>query len=359
MVWQDVYWSQVLEQYPVYRILFAMMLVFMSLVVCIPLVSLFLNWLRHFRRRRLNRQVENCKADFFAYLSDPENPPIVRAGVGRKAPMELLYRLMSYVKGRDMESLEHLYALLGLDAYLERKLQSPWVLYKSFYLNRMSVFPIIPNSVACLERLVHHSCSTYRLYALKALIAYQPERMQTLFLLYRYPLTLWEQADCYDFLISRRLPVPDFHLLALSTNDSIALFGIRMVRMFHQKQGTVEGYELLLTHPNKEIQFEMFRTLAEFGYRNIPQLMGDFLPGLPMESREHALSFLSKTEVASVSLMMQYYEMYEDESLRLHLLYCLYNNVPGGKQVVENYAQRAEDENLNRLSNHLLKNILL
>ncbi|MEG2599918.1 MAG: HEAT repeat domain-containing protein [Muribaculaceae bacterium] len=344
--------------------LFILISIFLLLMLVLPIV-VGLNNLIRIRIGKLHAQTEAYyKPLIFEYLSQSDkNPPIPILNrrfhrVNKPLLSTILYELSLYVRGEDRRKLERLYQAYHLDRFLIKKISSPFVWFKSFYLKMFSVFEPTPGSIVVLERLAHHRNSQIRLYSIQAIIRLDPRRVIGLFYAYKYKLSLWEQINYHDFFVTNDIAVPNFHPLTLSKNDTVVMFALRMIRIFDQRQGTIKGYEWLLRHPNLSVQIEMFRSLAEFEYENMSELLSELVPRSNPYIRTHIITYLSRKNYATTELLMQYYRDNTDYDLRLHILYCIYNFIEGGKKDIIAFTNQTEDVQLQKLSCHLLNNVL-
>lgn len=364
-LWEDIrrlFMTPFFALHPYFILLFLLMTVFMLFMLFVPLTSILLNVYREWRKVEHAKVSSEYKQQLFKYLVATEEVVPVFAGIEKAANKDILidlfFELTSYMEGDDKKRLSRLFDKQKLNTYILRKIQSSFCFRTAYYLERLSVVSSDAIPYKVLEKLLSSPSPEVRMYAMQALILMHPDQIEALFSGYKYEMSLWEQMNYYIFFLFREIPVPDFHRLALSSNRSIALFAIRMVRMFNQRQNSIEGYESLLKNPDLEIQFEMFRTLAEFGYTNVNLLLSDILPSVSPQIRMQIMTYLSKTESADTRLLMEYYKEDQSPEFRLHILYCIYNFIKNGKEDIERFADQKEDRMLHDLSTHLITNVV-
>ena len=336
---QQIFSSPLFVLHPFFILLFLLMMVFMLFMLFVPIISILLHIYRKWEKEKEELIKEQYKIKVFEYLMKDVDTVPVFEGLERDSNKDILinifFDLTNYVDGDDKKRLRYLFNKQNMNVYIFKKIQSSLCYKTAYYLERLSIISseAIPRDF--LEKLLVSPSMEIRMYAMQALIVTNPDRIETLFSDYKYDISLWEQMNYYLFFIYREIKIPDFHRLALSQNRGVSLFAIRMVRMFNQRLGSIEGYESLLKHPDLEIQFEMFRTLTEFGYTNINILMNDILPKVSPLLRMQIMTYLSKTPLASTSLMMHYYEEDNSSEFRLHVLYCIYNFIKNGKEDID------------------------
>ena len=352
------------QNIPVYfHGLFLIMLLYIILITIIPIITLGVRFVRKQSQKRQARIAETYKTAVFNYLMDLEHPiPAIlekrKGNVKKDIILDIIYELQRYMIGKEKQLLIDLAARLQLEDYVIDRLQHFYCYKKAYYLHRVASLSFPKISEKLLKQNLHSKNAERRLYALEALIRRHPEQIIPLLNTYRYPLTLWEQMNLYDFFTSMDKGLPDFHPLALSDNSTVAVFAIRMVRVFNQKRGSIVGYESLLQHPNPEVQGEMFRTLAEFGYTNLDSLFKDFIEKYPLQIQNNIITYLAKQTDAGAEELMRYFNANKSAEFKMHVLYCIYNFTAGGKEAIDGFISQKEDKMLHDLSNHLVTNVL-
>lgn len=347
---------------PFFLLLFGLITIFILLVILIPFLIAVDDFRHNWKKSRREKDYQLYKKRVFDYLIDADDTELnfnkIEHNSHKDILIEILFGLIGYLDGEDKCRLRELFVKQGLREYCIRKIESPWSYNKAYYLERLSMISCEKVNEALFRKMLETSFAERRMYAMQALICRNPEKIVALFAGYKYQMSLWEQMNYYMLFVSRDIKVPDFHPLALSENTSVALFAIRMVRMFGQKIGTIEGYESLLKHPVLEVQFEMFRTLAEFGYDNLNSLLSDIMPRVSLQLQMHIMTYLAKINSTDTKRLIQYYKENDSPEFRLHILYCIYNFVEGGKSEIEQFARQKEDKTLQNLSIHLITNVV-
>ncbi|MCK7534576.1 MAG: adaptin domain-containing protein [Marinilabiliales bacterium] len=60
------------------------------------------------------------------------------------------------------------------------------------------------------------------------------------------PFSLWEQITLHDLIIQHEIPVPDFQKWLNSSNPTVVMFALRMIREFKQMDAEPEIRKALL-----------------------------------------------------------------------------------------------------------------
>jgi len=345
-----------------YRVLLIIMLFYIILIITIPLLTIGVRALRRMRQRRRMRIIEFYKADLFNYLIDQAHPAAILnmkcSKLKKNQLIDVIYELKRYMTGEDRILLLALADKLELGDYAKKKVASLFCYKKVYYLKRSVSLSFLDIPEKQLDKNMHSRNVNRRLYAMQALMHKSPDRIIPLLNGYRFKLTLWEQMNLYDFFLSLNVSLPDFHLLAFSPNSSVIVFAIRMVRVFYQKRGSIVGYESLLHHPDLQVQGEMFRTMAEFGYSGLEKLFEHFIWKYHSQIQSEIITYLARYTPMRIDDLMAYF--YENQSVvfRMHVLYCLYNFMEGGKEKIMYFINQKEDKELSVLSNHLVTNVI-
>lgn len=271
--------------------------------------------------------------------------------------LSLFYELGSYLKGKDRNKLDDLFIESELEEYARQKLNRPFS-HKTLYLRYISIFSLSRQTMEVVEKCAHDSNSTVRLYAMMILIKKNPERIITLFANYSYQLSLLEQIQYYDFFMSNEISLPMFHPLTLSRNDSIALFALRMIRMFHQKRGSIEGYESLLSHPNPYVRAEMFHTLFKLGYPNLKDITKSLFEIAPLSIKLHIITFIANGDNTTISELMDFFNEYQTKEIQQHVLESIFNYVEGGKEFIRTLSESEQVGTAETMSRQLLHKAL-
>ncbi|MDD2953906.1 MAG: hypothetical protein PHC95_12220 [Parabacteroides sp.] len=351
-----------LTYHPFFIVIVGLIFLFGGIAIALLLINMLYRAI-HGRRVSYRASVEKAyKKEIFNYLIVGEISDIrfVRIEKSRNKDLliGLLLELFDYLEGVDKDRVMELFKREKLDAYCVRKIRSRWCYRKTYYLRCLAMVSLDKELEPVLKDMLRSRFMERRLYAMQALILRNPEDIERLFAAYTYRMSLWEQMNYYLFFISKGIKVPDFHHLALSANPSVALFAIRMVRIYQQRQGSIRGYEILLRHPDLEVRGEMFRTLAEFGYEDPGVLLEEMVPNASLFIRMHIMTYLARISATDTRTMMRYYDESDSIEFRLHILYCIYNFIRGGKEDIEEFAKQDENKLLRDLSTHLITNIV-
>lgn len=344
----------------IFKIIFVLISIYLIFIFITPFFVQFVNVYRKFVAKRRLSISTIYKEKIFEYLVSDNNTghsTIQLQGLNKRVLLEVLYDLIRYVEGDDRDKLLQIYTQFGLEKQLLFRIKYS-LFNKSYFLKMLSSLSSSTHSLGLIEQMIKHRNSEIRMYATQAYFAIQPEQVYAYFENYDSELSQWEQINYYHFFKTRHIAVPNFHGLLLSNNDSVVMFAARMIRLFHQKRGNIQGFEHLQDHPNILVQIELLRILAEFGYKDLTAIMPDLMTRVDTYIKQHIITYLSKLEGANTEQLMAYYDADESPDFRLHVLYTIYNFVPKGADDIVRFSNQPQNAQLRQLSLHLINNLL-
>lgn len=170
----------------------------------------------------------------------------------RRVLIDQMIDLSITLTGDEKERLKNLYLLLGLDKDSHRKAMSrKWhIKAKGF---RELAFMNIPSANDEIKRCLTSRNDILRMEAQFAMIRLYPDNAFEFLNQLHKKYTLWEQLNVYETITFHQLSLPDFDVLLKSSNDSIIMFSLRMIKIF-QLRKTFHSMLELLSHKSSEIR---------------------------------------------------------------------------------------------------------
>jgi hypothetical protein len=191
-----------------------------------------------------------------------------------------------------------------------------------------------------------------RLYSIQNLILYGNIDIEEIFMNYKYYLSLREQMSYFSLFKYKLKEVPDFSPFLHSSNVSIILFGLRMIRLFRQPVNISSELQEVLVNKDVQIRMELFRLLAtnnkEINTDN------DFFTDIDVYNIEDMLSNYSRLDNMTTDTMLDIYNHTDDIRIKKHILICIYDYVSGGKSDIEYFANNNENDDLTELCRNLI-----
>ncbi|MDD4812094.1 MAG: HEAT repeat domain-containing protein [Bacteroidales bacterium] len=121
----------------------------------------------------------------------------------------------------------------------------------------------VPVALEEIERSLNSNNMALRMEARLALIRLDRDDPWCFLSRMKKTFTEWEQLKVYELLKSSNVAIPDFGRWIDSSNQSVVIFCIRMIRAFNQQESH-RSLIPLLYHDNPEIRQEVIMTLGHF-----------------------------------------------------------------------------------------------
>ncbi len=328
---------------------------FLLLAIALPCVTVFLSWRR--KRAELRRKMlyEEYESIIFPYLyhGDMNHISNIEKRLGKIDKWifaRILNDLSIYFKYADHQKIKQIAAVYDLESYMLRNIRWKFSVYKVRALKVMVNIGCTEKSLSKLKRLQKSKDVVVRLYAVQNLILYGSFNIEKDFPNYKYPLSLWEQMS-YFFLFKHRMKEePDFSSFLYSSNITIILFGLRMMRLFSQNLDITSDFEHVLVSKDKQVQMELYRLLAR-SKKHIDASYDRYLNVYPLEDM---LSNYARLDYVTTDMMLDIYQHTENMSVKKHILICIYDYVSGGKTDIEYFAAHHGRGVLNRMCKNLI-----
>lgn len=327
---------------------------FIILALAVPCVTLLLSWSRKRgeRRRKILHQKYEEVIFPFLYHGNMNHVYDIRKKLGKvdkKVFIEILNDLSRYFTYKDQDKIRKIAAIYDLESYILKNIR--WILPS----RKIKALKILVNigftqkSYPVLQKLQRSKDLIIRFYAIQNLILYGNFDVEKEFIDYKYPLSLWEQMG-YFFLFKYKLEKePHFSALLYSPNVTIILFGLRMMRLFHQSLDITRNYEKILMSKDSQVQIELYRLLAmNKDSIDNPATNVGFYP------LEDMLSNYARLDYVTTDSMLDIYHHTDNVAIKKHILICIYDYVKEGKADIEYFATHHEDETLNEMCRNLI-----
>lgn len=163
----------------------------------------------------------------------------------RQVLVEQMIDVSVNLKGDSEAKLMKLYRELNLDAdSLARARSNKW--HKKIKGFRELAFMGIRDGNAEMFTALNSRNEILRMEAQIALVRLSDENHFDFLSQMKRPFSLWEQITLHDLIIQHEIPVPDFQKWLSSSNPTVVMFALRMIREFKQKEAEPEIRKALL-----------------------------------------------------------------------------------------------------------------
>ncbi len=223
----------------------------------ILLVIILLNRRRMEKEERLHQYLlEKYQGLIVDYLFGNANPddfrPIASDNYRRQVLIDQMIDVSVNLKGEEAKKLFSLYKHLGLDRdSIKRANDVRW--HKKIKGFRELAFMNIKDANDVMYRALNSSNEILRMEAQIALVRLGDKNPFEFLSKLTRPFSLWEQITLHELIIQHNIPVPPFKQWLKSPNPTVAMFALRMIREFRQKDAEDEVRETML-RPEPEIR---------------------------------------------------------------------------------------------------------
>ncbi len=223
-------------------LIFTILASFVTMIIL--LIVILLNRRRMEKEARLRQYLlEQYQALIIDYLfgnatSDPFRP-IASDYYRRQVLVDQMIDVSVNLKGDSEEKLTRLYKELELDRdSLRRAYSHKW--HKKIKGFRELAFMGIKDANDEMLKSLNSRNEILRMEAQIALVKLSDRDPFDFLSKMQRPFSLWEQITLHDLIIQGEIPVPEFRKWLTSTNPTVVMFALRMIREFKQRDAEPE-----------------------------------------------------------------------------------------------------------------------
>jgi hypothetical protein len=215
----------------------------------ILLVVILLNRTRMEKEEDLKQYLaETYQGMIIDYLFTGSSPDRFRSIASdtyrRQALIDQMIDVSVNLKGDAEEKLCNLYLYLGLDRdSIKRANDYRW--HKKIKGFRELAFMNIKAANDTIYKALNSKNEILRMEAQIALVRLTDEDPFSFLFHLTRPFSLWEQITLHELIIQHDLPVPEFKKFLKSSNPTVVMFALRMIREFKQKDAEDDVREIL------------------------------------------------------------------------------------------------------------------
>jgi len=189
----------------------------------------------------------------------------------RQALIDQMIDVSVNLKGDAEEKLCSLYLYLGLDRdSIKRAKDYRW--HKKIKGFRELAFMNIKDANAAIYKALNSKNEILRMEAQIALVRLTDEDPFSFLFQLERPFSLWEQITLHELIIQHDLPVPEFSKFLKSSNPTVVMFALRMIREFRQKDAENDVRETL-DHSSPEVRKLAVEVAGDLEMRSTLEVM--------------------------------------------------------------------------------------
>jgi hypothetical protein len=224
------------------------------------------------RRQFLMERYQSLIVDYlFGSASPLEFRAIASDNYSRQILIDQMIDVSTNLKGEESRKLVGLYKHLNLDKdSLARARDFRW--HKKIKGFRELAFMNVKDANDAMYKALNSSNEILRMEAQIALVRLNHEDHFEFLSHLRRPFSLWEQITLHDLIIQHNIPVPKFSKWLTSTNDTVVMFALRMIREFNQTDAE-EDIKKTLKHDSPAVRLLAVQVAGDMGLESTIELM--------------------------------------------------------------------------------------
>ncbi len=201
----------------------------------------------------LKEKYQGLIIDYLFGNAKPDDfKPIASDNYRRQVLIDQMIDVSENLKGDDEKKLFTLYKQLGLDKdSVRRAYDRRW--HKKIKGFRELAFMNIKDANDAIYKALDSKNEILRMEAQIALVRLSDDNHFSFLSDLKRPFSLWEQITLHELIIQHDIPVPPFRQWLGSTNQTVVMFCLRMIREFKQKDAE-DSIRDLFKHPSPEIK---------------------------------------------------------------------------------------------------------
>jgi len=221
---------------------------FITMIVLLVVILLNRNRMEKEARLRqyLLEQYQSLIIDYlFGNTGSDDFRKIASDDYRRQVLIDQMIDVSVNLKGESEAKLMKLYRELNLDVdSLARARSIKW--HKKIKGFRELAFMGIRDGNDEMYAVLNSKNEILRMEAQISLVRLSDENHFDFLSQMKRPFSLWEQITLHDLIIQHEIPVPDFQKWLSSSNPTVVMFALRMIREFKQKEAEPEIRKVLL-----------------------------------------------------------------------------------------------------------------
>jgi hypothetical protein len=223
-------------------------------------------------RQYLMERYQSLIVDYlYGSATTQEFRAIASNNYNRQVLIEQMIDVSVNLKGEESTKLFGLYKQLGLDKdSLARARDYRW--HKKIKGFRELAFMNIRDANDVIYKALDSSNEILRMEAQIALVRLSDKDHFEFLTKLKRPFSLWEQITLHDLIIQHDIPVPAFKQWVTSSNDTVAVFALRMVREFRQRDAEEEIHKALL-HNSPAIRLVAVQVAGDLGMKSTLEIL--------------------------------------------------------------------------------------
>ncbi|MFO8233905.1 MAG: hypothetical protein R6U04_00680 [Bacteroidales bacterium] len=312
------------------------------------------------RKYSIGQRYLKITADYLVNKKQSEYPifPGLYSSFNRKILIGQIYSLSQNLFGNKQNKLLKLFRIRRLLKHVLFSIAISGKYKKAVYLKLFSV--IIPNKYLDnkFEKYLFSRHHELRRFAQLASLNYNPQSLEKILKDYPYSLTLWDQIHFFEVIDRRSTIPPDFSTYLKSSNPTVILFGLRMIRIFYQTNTKEKQLVELLRHTNKNIKYEALKTISDLNVEGVDNIILAYLSEIDEKHKVLVIEYIIKNNLLDDNTLFKFFYSEIKDLDRLNILKTVYNNYPNGDRLINDFKNYTNEEKIKSMCTFILENAI-
>jgi hypothetical protein len=256
------------------------------------------------------------------------------------------------LKGDERNKLLNLYKLLNLDRdSITKAHDRHW--HKKIKGFRELAFMNIKDANVAIYKALNSSNEILRMEAQIALVRLSDDNPFEFLSRLTSHFSLWEQITLHELIIQHNLPLPSFQKWLTSTNPTVVLFALRMIREFKQKESEDIVRETLL-HPDSSVRYLAVQVAGDLDMRSTLETMKHMYKNQEYKICLEIIKSMGKMpDISMMGFLKLVLDKEDDVQLQIEATKAIENNGEEGVNVLVKLME-SEYKNYNIIIKHVL-----
>jgi hypothetical protein len=333
-----------------------------TIVICIISMILLLLFILLNRRRMEKREklhqylMEKYQELIINYLFGNATPDDFRQIASdtyrRQVLIDQMIDVSINLKGEEARKLLGLYKHLGLDRdSIERARDHRW--HKKIKGFRELAFMNIKDANDTIYKALNSSNEILRMEAQIALVRLGDESAFDFLSQLERPFSLWEQITLHELIVQHNIPLPQFKQWLTSSNPTVVMFALRMIREFKQAEAEEAVHDTIM-HPDPAVKQLAIQVAGDMNMRSTLETMKHMYKFQEYKVGLEIIRSMGKMpDLAMLGFLKLVLDKEDDVQLQIEATKAIENNGEEGVKALVKI-MKSEYKNYNIIVRHVL-----
>jgi hypothetical protein len=304
-------------------------------------------------RQYLSETYQSMIIDYLFYDTDPEKFRSIASDTFRRQVLiDQMIDVSVNLKGDAEKKLTALYKHLGLDRdSINRAKDHRW--HKKIKGFRELAFMEIKDANSEIFKALNSRNDILRMEAQIALVRLSDENPFEFLSYLTSPFSLWEQITLHELIIQHDLPVPQFKKWLTSSNPTVVMFALRMIKQFDQIEAENDVRETL-SHPSQDVRHLAVQVAGDLNMRSTLEVMKRMYKNQDLKTCLEIIKAIGKMPDPSImSFLKLVLDKEDDVQLQIEATKAIENHGEEGVRALVRL-MKSEYKNYNIIVRHVL-----